>query len=292
MIRMQVQAVVFNNEIHALEKMVESFTNAANYYNKHEKEQMELRILFGEASPEQVLFEKDLEGFRELCHHQAEIDYVNFGFNSGYGKGHNLLSEHAEADFLCIINPDIMVTAPFFCEMLAPFAKETTGITEGRQTPVEHPKEYDRVTKETDWSSGACFIIRQSLFRRLKGFDTDTFFMYSEDVDLSWRVRSLGYKLIYCPTAPAFHAKRLSKEGRWNAAKTELYYSGVAQMLFAYKWGDVKKAEDICAIYKGSDNELYQKAAAKYEEMKAEGKLPKQIKEKNFTVDDSIRFVL
>lgn len=289
---MQVQAVVYNNELAALKKMAESFSNAAVYYNKHMDEQMKLRIILGEASPVQVVREKELDELRSVCGGNADIDYVNFGFNSGYGKGHNILSAHADADFLCIINPDIMVTAPFFCEMLAPFEKADTGITEGRQTPVEHPKEYDRVTKEVDWSSGACFIIRQDLFRELNGFDTETFFMYSEDVDLSWRVRNKGLKLLYCPTAPVFHAKRLGKNGRWNAAKTEVQYSALSQMLMAYKWGDEKKADYLCRQFKESPEKLHKRAAAIYEEKKEKGELPAQILEKNFTVNDRNRFIL
>ena len=67
--------------------------------------------------------------------------------------------------------------------------------------PYEHPKIYDPVTQEAQWSSGAAFAIRCEVYERLGGFD-EKIFMYGEDVDLSWRLRSFGYKIRYVAENP------------------------------------------------------------------------------------------
>jgi GT2 family glycosyltransferase len=52
--------------------------------------------------------------------------------------------------------------------------------------------------------SGAAFVIRRDLFERLGGFD-ESFFLYMEDTDLSWRARLAGYRCICVPSSIVFH---------------------------------------------------------------------------------------
>jgi GT2 family glycosyltransferase len=55
-----------------------------------------------------------------------------------------------------------------------------------------------------DAVSGAAFVIRRDLFEALGGFD-ETFFMYMEDTDLSWRARLLGYRCLFAPESIVYH---------------------------------------------------------------------------------------
>lgn len=73
-----------------------------------------------------------------------------------------------------------------------------------RQKPHEHPKYYHPATLETSWSSSACTLFRRQAIEEVDGYD-DVFFMYGEDVDLSWRMRANGYILKYCPFATCWH---------------------------------------------------------------------------------------
>jgi GT2 family glycosyltransferase len=52
---------------------------------------------------------------------------------------------------------------------------------------------------------GAAFLIRRSLFEALGGFD-ERFFMIYEDVDLSFRARLRGARVLYAPAATVEHA--------------------------------------------------------------------------------------
>ena len=79
-----------------------------------------------------------------------------------------------------------------------------SGIFEARQFPVEHPKLYDPVTGKTAWCSGCCLLLPRTVFERLCGFD-EFFFMYMEDVDISWRTKLLGYDCYTVQDALFFH---------------------------------------------------------------------------------------
>jgi len=59
--------------------------------------------------------------------------------------------------------------------------------------------------REVDWVSGAAFIIRGELIRRIGLFDPE-YFMFCEDVDLCWRAWKAGSKVHYFPSPTVVHA--------------------------------------------------------------------------------------
>lgn len=62
---------------------------------------------------------------------------------------------------------------------------------------------------EIDSPSGAFYLCRTELMRKLKGFDED-YFMYGEDLDLSYRIKKLGYQMVYYPLFQVTHLKYAS----------------------------------------------------------------------------------
>lgn len=58
---------------------------------------------------------------------------------------------------------------------------------------------------QIDILAGAFIFIKTDILKRCNGFDTD-FFMYGEDIDLSYRITELGYRNYYIPT-PIIHYK-------------------------------------------------------------------------------------
>jgi GT2 family glycosyltransferase len=178
-----------------------------------------------------------------------------------------------DSDFLLVLNPDIVVPHDFFEAMLAPFSDDAVGLTEARQTPVEHPKRVNLETGEVEWASGACFIMPAALFRELGGFDDHNFFMYFEDVDLSMRIRQKQKKLIYCADAPVYHSKGFDKRtGQMQHANTELYFSAEAALAFAYKWHQKGWLSYLRSVYKsGTDHQ--RRALAAFEARLSKGKL-------------------
>lgn len=63
--------------------------------------------------------------------------------------------------------------------------------------------QYDDV-REIFWASGACFFIKAELFHKAGGFDND-FFAHMEEIDLCWRLRGMGYKIMFQPASKIFH---------------------------------------------------------------------------------------
>lgn len=77
---------------------------------------------------------------------------------------------------------------------------------------------------EQDWVTGAFFLIRSDLAKKLKGFD-EQYFMYVEEVDLCFRVKQLGYKVWYLPQWSIVHYGGASDKTKGAALVAE--YNGI-----------------------------------------------------------------
>lgn len=128
------------------------------------------------------------------------------GTNIGFGAGHNKNIELATSPYILVTNVDIEFE-PNSIETILKRANESSlkiASWEFRQIPYEHPKYYDPVSQLTNWNSHACVLLRTSAIKEVGGYD-DNIFMYGEDVDLSYSLRSAGYLLSYFPDATIIH---------------------------------------------------------------------------------------
>jgi len=73
---------------------------------------------------------------------------------------------------------------------------------------------------EIDTPTGAFFLARKDILDVLKGFDED-FFMYGEDIDLAFRIKRLGYSIVYDPSYTVLHLKNQSGIKSKNSAATQ-----------------------------------------------------------------------
>lgn len=129
------------------------------------------------------------------------------GSNIGFGAGHNVLFSTVSPKstaYLCL-NPDGVMHPDCLEEMVKVATLEKwRGIFEPLQEPVMHPKVFSPQTGVTAWCSGACLLIPNNIYTEIGGYDDD-FFLYCEDVDLSWRVKAAGYQCFACSKAFFFH---------------------------------------------------------------------------------------
>lgn len=75
-------------------------------------------------------------------------------------------------------------------------------------------------THEIDSPTGAFYLTRLSILKDIGGFDED-FFMYGEDLDLSYRIKEKGFKIIYHPIYSVTHYKSVSGLKRRGDVKVQ-----------------------------------------------------------------------
>ena len=136
----------------------------------------------------------------------ARVDVKVSGTNLGYGRGHNANAARGSAPLVLLLNQDCVLEPGVLGRLLhsATLGPETIGAWELRQIPYEHPKTYDPVTLDTVWASGAALLVRRKAFDEIGGFEP-RIFMYGEDVDLSWRLRAKGWRVVYRPQLAVVH---------------------------------------------------------------------------------------
>lgn len=156
--------------------------------------------------------------------------------NFGFSKGNNIGVAKAKGKYLCILNPDTVVAEDTFKRVLA-YAE---GLSElgaigcqlinGRgqflpeskrniPTPMVSVKKILGFSKayyanhlspadtgKVDILVGAFMFLKKEVYDAVKGFDED-YFMYGEDVDLSYKVLKAGYQNIYYGETAILHFK-------------------------------------------------------------------------------------
>lgn len=157
----------------------------------------------------------------------------NYGFAGGYNKA----LQQIEADIYVLLNSDVEVTPAWLKPCLAHFEKEESiaavqpkilaqqepnkfeyaGAAGGYLDALGYPfcrgrifarteidqGQYDEPT-EIFWASGAALFVRAKLFHAIGGFETD-YFAHAEEIDLCWRLKRAGYRIIAEPAAKVYH---------------------------------------------------------------------------------------
>ncbi|WP_442594929.1 glycosyltransferase family 2 protein [Parapusillimonas sp. JC17] len=142
---------------------------------------------------------------------EAETQFASVSLieqeNLGFGAGHDRAIREGKSDYCLVTNLDLEFSPDALIEVVSAALRDQAGEVaswELRQVPFEHPKYYDPVTLETNWSSHACILLRRSAYEKVTGYEP-RLFMYAEDVELSYRFRSYGYALKYVPRAVVHH---------------------------------------------------------------------------------------
>lgn len=67
-------------------------------------------------------------------------------------------------------------------------------------------------TRDADWVSGACLLVRRAATEEVGLFDED-FFMFSEETDWCYRFRRAGWRVVFYPEAEVAHVGGVSHGG-------------------------------------------------------------------------------
>lgn len=160
--------------------------------------------------------------------------------NLGFSKGNNSGAKEAKGEYLVFLNSDTEVQDKGLTGMVE-FLKnhKTVGILGGRLRNMNGSLQKSAGTfytlfnlflmllggerigmlrkspfhvSQVDWVSGAFMMIRQEIFRKLKGFD-EHFFMYVEDMEICFRAKKLGFHTYFYPNVNVLH-KELGSSNR------------------------------------------------------------------------------
>ncbi len=148
--------------------------------------------------------------------------------NGGFGYGCNLGAHYASREYLVFLNPDTTVVPGWLDALLAPFSDPQVALVTPCIMRMDDPTRINTAGNDVHLTglafcrgagmplsafptsedvaaiSGAAFSVRRDIWDILGGID-DSFFLYMEDTDLSWRAWLAGFRCRYVPNPVVYH---------------------------------------------------------------------------------------
>ncbi len=271
----RVQTVLYRPAPGDIERLLRGLQHSVEVLHQHAAD-VSVSMAFGDSSPKPNMSIEQVESYSDQMK-PLGIDFITydyFGENLGSARGHNRLLTEFTEDFVLFLNPDAYLSPFALAELMLLSGDATAGIIEARQIPLEHPKSFDPDSGDTSWASTAGSLVRSEVIDVVEGFDADSFFLYCDDVDFSWRARLAGYRVVHQPTAQIFHDKRLTTYATMHVGDAEHYYAAEAALMLAWKYSRPDLAEKWALEMEESTMELQRDAAAEFRKRAAEGRLP------------------
>ena len=183
----------------------------------------------------------------------------NLGFAGGYNKALN----HIHADYYVLINSDVEVTENWLSPIVSlmdgdkniaacqpkildytnkgkfEYAGASGGFIDNLGYPFCRGRIFDNLEEdngqyndatEVFWATGACIFVRADAFWEVGGFDAD-FFAHQEEIDLCWRMKNKGYKIMVEPKSVVYHVGGGTLDAG-SPFKTHLNFRNNLKMLF------------------------------------------------------------
>jgi hypothetical protein len=193
-----------------------------------------------------------------------EVRTIALDKNYGFAEGYNQALRQVEAEYYLLLNSDVEVTEGWLRPLLSymqthedvvacqpklrcewnrsmlEYAGACGGFIDYLGYPFcrgrvfnsveEDLAQYDTVVPVV-WATGAALMIRSKQYWEAGGLDA-RFFAHQEEIDLCWRLRSRGYKIVCVPQSVVFHVGGASLP-KQNSRKTFLNFRN--NMILLYK---------------------------------------------------------
>lgn len=191
-----------------------------------------------------------------------EVNILVSTVNKGFAGGYNEALKQVKSEYFVLLNSDVEVTANWIQPVIAlmdsdkniaacqpkikmfdnrklfEYAGAAGGFIDKYGYPFCRGRIFDTLEEDTGqydedyeifWATGACMFVRAQNFFSAGGFDED-FFAHLEEIDLCWRMKSLGGKIMYCADSTVYHVGggTLKKS---NPLKTYLNFRNSLAML-------------------------------------------------------------
>lgn len=178
--------------------------------------------------------DKSLDYVKE---HFPSLKIVENKENTGYAGGYNNALQHICADYYVLLNSDVEVTDNWISPIIEQMENDKSiaacqpkikkfdqknyfeyagacgGFIDKYGYPYCRGRIFDNLEEdkgqynnpiEVFWASGACLFLRSSAFYEVGGFDWD-FFAHMEEIDLCWKLKNKGYKIMCIPESTVYH---------------------------------------------------------------------------------------
>lgn len=166
-----------------------------------------------------------------------EVKIVLNDKNYGFADGYNKSLEKIDADYYVLLNSDVEVTDNWIHPIIDLMEKDKSiaacqpkilaygnksyfeyagagggfidklgyPFCRGRvfETLEQDRGQYDD-TIEIFWATGACMFVRANDYKAVNGLD-GFYFAHMEEIDLCWRLKNIGKKIMYCGTSKVYH---------------------------------------------------------------------------------------
>jgi len=161
--------------------------------------------------------------------------------NLGFAAGNNVGIKKAEGELIALFNPDAIAEPNWLSELVNAFNSSLDVGIAGGIVYYYEPKDvvwaaggkidiftgvswhiYQgekinsknlKTTDDIDYIPGCALVIRKNLLEKINLLDEE-YFLYTDDLDLGFQIKRLGYRCLFVPTAVVYHAVSYSWKGK------------------------------------------------------------------------------
>jgi hypothetical protein len=192
-----------------------------------------------------------------------ECRLILFDRNWGFAEGYNKALAQIDAEYYVLLNSDVEVTSHWLTPLIElmdsqsgiaacqpkllavadrnsfEYAGASGGFLDRYGYPFCRGRIFETVEKDQGqydqpadvlWATGAALFVRARIYKEVKGLD-GRFFAHNEEIDMCWRMRLLGYRVVCLPDSRVYHVGggTLPKS---NPMKTFLNFRNNLTMLY------------------------------------------------------------
>lgn len=165
------------------------------------------------------------------------VRIIQLDKNYGFAEGYNQALKQIDNEYTVLLNSDVEVTPGWLDAPLAAMEADSTIVAAQPKIRAQRNKDYfeyagaaggymdiygypycrgrllhvvekDEGQYDTPadilWATGACLFIRTTIYKEVGGLDAG-FFAHQEEIDMCWRLRSRGYRLVCTPQSVVYH---------------------------------------------------------------------------------------
>lgn len=173
--------------------------------------------------------DNSLELVRQKFSGEERLKIIGNSSNLHFVEANNIGIRNSKGDFIILLNNDTQVKSDWLNQIEIAMRDvsigacqpkvlcyedqgvidnagnylDSLGYAHGRGHLEADNGQYESM-EETFFAAGTAMVLRGKVLKGA-GFLDSKFLMYSEDVDISWRIRLKGYRIVYVPKAVVYH---------------------------------------------------------------------------------------